>query len=360
VVNSNKNTGYFVLDKEYKFTLNAIPRGRILNHTIQNSCNMPYNTIVIDHNGNCLLCICDGWLPIPVGNVLDFESIEDVFNSDIAKILQKDVDDKKFTWCAINNCGIRHGDILRKNYNIIINIDESCNLACPSCRRDAIMHTTGEMFNTKIKQVERVVEWLKNFKHPVTISTSGSGDPLASLIMRPLVKNWTPSSTQAFEIKTNGLLIKKQLNGTNIFNSVDRFVISIDAGSKEVYEKVRVGGKWEVLLENLEYLYNKNKNKNVSLNFALQKSNYKDVQNFVLLCEKYKFSGFIHQLDNWGTWSDTVPLHPDNWTIRNGYFFDHNVLDPSHENHNDCKYILQNLQSEYVKIAPAVLSAIGK
>jgi len=349
--------GYFILPKDYKFTLNAMPRGRILDHNIQNSCKTPYNTITIDANGNCLLCDCDGWLPIPVGNVLDFNSIEEVFDSKLAKIIQKDVDDKKFTWCAVNHCGIRNHNIKVRTttYTIIINIDDSCNLACPSCRRSTIMHTIGELFERKIKQVERVLTWLEKSNNPVHIITSGSGDPLASLIMRPLIKNWKTKKDQTIHIKTNGLLVKKQLANLPIIESAS-FSISVDAASKDVYEKVRLGGKWEVLIENLEYL--SNNNIQTELNFALQRDNYQDLTNFVSLCEKYRFWGTVHQLDDWATWGNREVLEPDEWTIKHGYFDEHNVLNKEHPNFNECKDILHNIKSEYAKLSPAVQHAI--
>ena len=102
---------------------------------IRFSCNYPEKVLSIDNQGNCFLCECDGWLPISAGHITDFNSIEEIWQSPIAKALHKDiVIDKNFTWCSVDYCGIRDRNKQTERYLININIDESCNLQCPTCR----------------------------------------------------------------------------------------------------------------------------------------------------------------------------------------------------------------------------------
>lgn len=333
---------YFKLSKSYSYKLGSMPRGQPSTApTISNSCNIPYKHLTIDLNSNCLLCVCDGWLPIPVGKVSDFNSLDDVWNSPVAKLLQKDVDDKKFTWCATDHCGIQNRNIVANGYTLALNIDESCNLHCPSCRRDQILITNGPEFENKINDTYRVISWLDKFPHPIHITLSGNGDPLASNIIRPLVKSFVPKASTTFTLFTNGLLLKKQLLDSNILPNITSYSISIDAGSKEVYENVRRGGKWDILMENFDFLEKLKKTREVSLNFALQKNNYKDVFNFIDVCDKYSFNGNIHQLDDWGTWNFDSVLNPDAWTIKNGTFLENDVLNKKHPEHNECVNIIK-------------------
>lgn len=334
---------YFTLPSGYTHVLNSRPRGRQQSTPIRNSCNVPSRTIVVDFNSNCLICGCDGWLPIPVGQVQDFATLEDVWNSPIAKILQQDVDSKKFTWCAIEHCGIKQRSIKQARYELSINIDESCNLHCPSCRREPIMHLSGPVVDKKLQDIERVMLWLELFDHPIHVILSGNGDPLASTIIRPLIKKYKPKSNQTFKLFTNGLLIKKQLTDSHMLNNVSEFSISVDAGSQPVYEDVRRGGSWSVLLENFDYLKSINKNRLTTLNFAVQKNNFKDLQNFVNLCQHYSFKASIHGLDNWGTWNTNDVSEPDAWTIKNGTFQQHDVLNNGHPQYQECKKIIQKL-----------------
>jgi molybdenum cofactor biosynthesis enzyme MoaA len=180
--------------------------------------------------------------------------------------------------------------------------------------------------------------------------------------MRPIVQNFQPKATQTFTLFTNGLLIKKQLSeGMPIFNNITNFKISVDAGSKEVYEDVRRPGKWSVLLENFDYLANLKKHRSVELSFALQNKNYKDIPAFIELCQRYDFQGRIHQLDDWGTWAQINAENNDAWTIANGIFSDHNVMNPAHPNHDHCQTIIsQNYNASNIGFSPAILKLINK
>lgn len=320
---------------------------------------MPFYTIVVDVLGNCLLCICETWLPLPVGKIFDFNSIEEVLSSPQAKMIQKDVADGMFSWCAVDHCGIRDNDKIKNVFSLSINIDESCNLYCPSCRRSSIMVTEGSEFEKKIRMIERIMQWLDAFNQPIHIYTSGSGDPLASLITRPLIKNFRPKANQYFHISTNGLLLKKQLADRPIFDQIKSFALSIDAGSPEIYHDVRRPGNWDVLLENLDFLKHSGKQSYVQLSFVLQNKNYKDLPNFVSLCKSYGFKGLVSQLDDRGTWNLSASNNEDTWTILNGNFLDQNVLDKRHPNHTEAKAIVQDLINDPdISFTPYILKQL--
>lgn len=342
------------LEKQYIYKLKSLPRGN--NEEINYVCNYPYKNITIDLNSNCFICNCDGWLPIPVGKVQDFNSIYDLMNSPIAKELQNDVNSKKFTYCATDTCGIKSQDMLSNILELQINIDDSCNLSCASCRRNLKMIKQGLEFQKKLKDIDRIMEWLSKFDEKIKITMSGNGDPLASNIIRPLIKNYKPKPNQIFRIFTNGLLIKKHLANTEIFKKTKNLDISVDAGSKKVYEEIRKPGKWKTLIENLNFL--SDYNCKVTLNFALQKRNVEDIYNFVELVERYKFNGIIHELDDWGTWNYEPIKNPDQWTILNGTYIEHNVILPNNSLRNRAIEILDNVQSDRIFLSPKLKSII--
>jgi len=351
---------YFKLDQDYTFKLRSMPRGRQYPGTIKNSCNKPFTSVSVDFKGNCFLCTCDGWLPIPVGQVQEFDTFDDLLTSPIAKILQNDVTDKKFTWCAVDHCGIKKQSILQNYLYLSINIDDSCNLWCPSCRREPIMYLEGIEFEKKQADLVRIIQWLNQYNDPIVIELSGNGDPLASAIIRPLFQSLTPKSNQCFILKTNGLLIKKQLQDSPLLPNIKQFSISVDAGTEEVYRKIRCGGNWSVLLNNFEFLAELKGQHVVTLNYAVQNQNFKDVYNFIKICKKYNFIAGLHQLDDWGTWNTSEVTHPDAWTIANGTFVEHNVLHHQHENYLECKNIIQSVSNETnVFISPRVLQLLN-
>ena len=284
--------------------LKLYPRGQSFTG-ITNSCNLPYRAVSIDSSGNCYVCQCEAWLPVTVGNILDFASLEDIWNSNTAQQLQNDVDQKQFSYCAVKHCFITDKSINFEHYYISINIDESCNLACPTCRRSAINHTSGPLFEQKQKMITHLVKLIDNFKKPLRLVMSGNGDPLASLTMRPLVLNWAPTENQSVKLFTNGLLMKKLLPDSPILPHINEFQISVDAGSQDVYERVRRPGKFSVLQENLQWLSeNLNKDTKVFLQFCLSAANAGDIVNFANMCDKYGFVGNITKLDDWGTFDN--------------------------------------------------------
>jgi len=272
---------------------------------IEYSCNRPYTTVTVSNDGECYLCICDAWLPTSVGNIESFDQLDDIWNNPVAFELQQDVTEKKFTNCAVEHCGILYQDIHQPHYRINVALDNSCNLACPSCRREMINFTEGPVFDERANRVNHFLKLLQNFNKPMTIILIGNGDPLASTIMRPLVLNWRPATNQKIILFTNGLLMKKLLPDSTILPSIWEFHISVDAGSKEVYEKVRRPGKYEILRENLDWLsQNKPDTALVTLKFTVSAENASDIENFTALCEHYGFQGEITKLDDWGTFDN--------------------------------------------------------
>jgi sulfatase maturation enzyme AslB (radical SAM superfamily) len=324
-----------IIPIENQHSYNTIPRNNTLKHAIANRCNAPSRELVIDWKGDCFVCGCEAWLPISVGKITDFAQLADVWRSSTAQMLQADIDSGAFSHCAVDRCGVMDHDKIIPKHVISINVDESCNLRCPSCRPAAIMITGGDDFDRKLAQVQHVKHLLESFDQPCVIVMSGNGDPLASTIMRPLIKEFQPRHNQSIRLFTNGLLLEKQLDESPILNHISQYFISIDAGSKEIYERVRLGGQFAQLITNLNWLKRTRERTGaeVLLKFVLQQDNYQDMQNFCKLCVDYGFHGVIHRLEDWGTWPS---------------FDQHDVVgNINHTDHQAAMYFLQSTYSEY-------------
>lgn len=349
------------LEEKYIYKLKSIPRGADSIEPIQHSCNLPWYNIVVDTSSNCFICRCDGWIPIPVGQVQDFETIEDVFNSPVAQEIQQDVSDKKFTYCATTTCGIVNADQTQSKMWLQLSLDDSCNLACPSCRRDIITVNEGPEFDRKSRDMAKILQWMERYNDPLHITLSSNGDPLASKIIRPLIKSYVPRNSQTFEFKTNGLLMKKHLADSPLFDNIIVFSISVDAGSKEVYEDVRRPGKWEVLLDNLEFLRKHNKNELISIQFVVQQKNYRDLDSLAKLVEQFDCSAVVFELQDWGTWNYEDVKYPDSWTITNGTYLDQDVLRKDHPEHADAIQCLKKISSnKKISLSNVIQSLINE
>jgi len=286
----------------------SIPRNAQLGHHIDYRCNSPSRRLVVDWKGDCFVCGCEAWLPISPGKITDFENLADVWAHPTSVALQKDIDSGAFTHCAVDRCGVMHRNLVDTRYSVSINVDESCNLACPSCRDHSIMISAGEEYELKLAQVQHTRRLLEKFDKPCHIVMSGNGDPLASSIMRPLIKEFQPGKNQTIRLFTNGLLLEKQLSDSPILDHITEYFISIDAGSAEVYHDVRRPGNWSVLMRNLEWLKQTSQRTGaeVLLKFVLQAANHHDVQNFCEVCISFGFNGVVNRLEDWGTWPSFV------------------------------------------------------
>lgn len=310
----------YTIPIENELSYRSIPRNKDLNLDIKNHCDFPSRVLVVDRRGHCFVCSCEAWLPISVGQIQDFNQLEQVWTNPVARSLQQDIEEKKFTHCAVDRCGIIHknqriveyrgGDLTRVDpndfYYISINIDDSCNLQCPSCRKNMVMITQGPEYEQRLSQVNHIMRLLENFDHACHITMTGNGDPLASAIMRPLIHQYRPRPNHTIRLFTNGLLLEKQLTNSTIVNNITQYFISIDAGSASVYEQVRRPGRFDVLLHNLDFLQGliKTTGADVLLKFVVQQDNYNDMENFADLCARYGFSGVINRLEDWGTWTN--------------------------------------------------------
>jgi MoaA/NifB/PqqE/SkfB family radical SAM enzyme len=284
------------------------PRGQDWPLPINNHCDQPFKTLNVDLNGDCYLCMCEAHLPVSVGNILDFDDLKDIWLNPVAKQLQSTITNRTFDYCAVQHCGITNQSFVMPTYYVGFNIDESCNLACPTCRRSAINHTSGVVYEQRLKQVNHFVSLINQFEDAIRITMSGNGDPLASMIMRPLVLNWRPKANQSIKLHTNGLLMQKLLSKSAIMSGIGEFHISVDAGSKQVYEQVRRPGKFDILEQNLAWLQLNRGSAQVTLLFVVSDANVHDIVNFAELCDRYQFCGEYTKLDNWGTF-DRFELH---------------------------------------------------
>ena len=290
-------------DLVYIRQANNLPSDKI---DILAHCHVPEQTVNIDHKGRIFICNCDGWLPYPVGHVLDFNCISEIFNSQVAKLIHKSIVEKKYTYCVTTSCGIKYkkSNTYTNSIQLNIGIDIGCNLSCPSCRERVILDNSEEFINERNTWAERVYSWItKSPDKTFNVTVGSNGDPFVSAVYLNFLKKINECENVRLTIKTNGLFIKKRLIPT-LVPKVASLSISIDAASKDTYESVRRGGSWEALLENLEYckLLKSDHNIQLSANFVVQKSNYIEMKDFVHFCRNYNMSINFSHLSDWGTW----------------------------------------------------------
>ncbi len=319
-------------------------------------CSAPFNyTEVFDDRQ--YLC-CPSWLPV---DVWDGKSIKSSFQSEKAKEVRESIIDGSYKYCDEKQCpylsGLKNNQysskFVQKNDKTInyfrnknevetVNFcfDRSCNFQCPSCRSELINY-----YGKDRKQVEKKLDEITNEISSTVkrLYLTGTADPFYSKSFREFLETLDSNKFKKLEsihLHTNGSLWNKTMweRVKAIHPYVNSCEISIDAGTKETYEtKTRIGGKWDVLLENLEFITTIDTIKFFSFSFVVQDSNFREMKQFYDMITTYmkdsksKFDVFYNAIVNWGTYSKEE-------------YLEKNVTNPNHKDHEEFLQVLDEMK----------------
>ncbi len=297
------------------------------NLKISNHCPRPFDTILIDKNGSCYACECTSWLPQSIGN-LQIQSLKEVINSKIHKHLQGSMTDNTFRFCNEHQCPyiisntVEHITGGTNIKHLRLAIDDSCNLRCPSCRKELIFHKDGSAYRLGIRLADKINDWLYTYNNPIQVHIGSDGDPFASHVYRHFMEHTPERDNIKYSILTNGLMFEDfHTKVPYVINNLQELGVSIDGASKETYEKLRLGGSWEKINQNLKCISELRKKHNFRfiLHFVVQKGNYHEMEKIVDLGEQYGADRvWLNKIEDWGTMDDFKeqdifdPLHSDN------------------------------------------------
>jgi len=274
-------------------------------------CPRPYDTVLIDKQGSCYLCECTSWLPQSVGN-LHKETLSTILNSAMSKKLRESIENGSYQYCNNKQCTYlldKRSVIWPKTVpvtqikNVRLAIDNSCNLKCPSCRRELIFVKKGREFERRIKLADQINEWLNQVNHSLNVHIGSDGDPFASYVYRHFMANAPIKDNIKYSLLTNGLMFKEfSQRIPHITHNLKELGISIDGASKETYEKLRLGSSWEKINANLKFIAElKKKNKFIfRLHFVVQKDNYHEMEKIIELGKHYNADHvWLNKIENW-------------------------------------------------------------
>jgi len=292
---------------------------------ISDRCPRPYDTVLIDKAGSCFLCECASWLPQSAGN-LHTQSLENILTSSMAGELQNSIADGSYRYCNNRQCSYLlsgdnseltpRGKLLgwpvgvpdKQIKNIRLAIDDSCNLSCPSCRTHQIFERDKFQLRKKYALADKIIEYVRSQAHTINLHVGSDGDPFASLIYRYFVKAIKSLPNVRFTIQTNGLLIKKMhQRHLNMFKKLDVLNISIDGATKATYEKLRRGGSFDKIIENLESAKTLKQQHGFKFNlhFVVQQDNWREIPLMLELAHRYNVDEiFFNKIQNWNTGID--------------------------------------------------------
>ncbi len=162
-----------------------------------------------------------------------------------------------------------------------ITVSTLCNLRCNFCSQNKYREDEVSPLS------EEIIFGLKDYYKYAHILSWCGGE---TLIQKPFLDfleegNSRNYSNMCLEVTTNGTLLN-----TMLFEKLNQFkqtflIFSIDGGTKEVYEKLRIGANWETVLDNLRIARSLLLCPNITptVQYTVMKSNILDIFNAVIL-----------------------------------------------------------------------------
>ncbi len=179
---------------------------------------------------------------------------------------------------------------------LIIAHSGRCNLRCVMC-------CSNEDFVKEDPHLNELIykrELPRMFPRLSEIILTGNGDPFFMKDSRELLQKFNVKKFPQikFSIITNAILLNKYLWKTIKHNHFGWISVSIDAATKDTYERVRRHGNWEILQENLKLissLRQKGIFSTFSITFVVMRSNYQEMRQFVEMGRRLKADRIVFQ-----------------------------------------------------------------
>jgi len=311
-------------------------------------CPMPFTHLSTSYKGDAFACCCPAWAPYPIGNIIEARSADAVWNSEEAIEVRRSIHDGDFKYCSRTLCSYIAArtlpskaevadPVLRRYIDertvvvpespamVEMNHDQTCNLACPSCRTEVV--TAGpEEQRVYLDAADRVLLPLLRKMNGMTY-ISGGGEAFGSSHYRKILASLNRDEFPGLSVFliTNAQLLnaKRWAEFPRLPEMIGNLSISIDAARGETYERLRRPGKWKVLMENLELIARMRaagEIRRLQINFVVQAENFRELPEFIALGDRLGVDSFwLQRLTNYGAFTEPVfekadvtsPLHPE-------------------------------------------------
>lgn len=159
-------------------------------------------------------------------------------------------------------------------YAVIIELTSYCNLKCAMCMNSTMRRPKGYMSK---ELYEKIIDELAEKCPDAFVWINGQGEPLLCKELEERLNYAVKKKLTNICINTNATLLNKDMADMIIKSGINTIVCGVDAFSKELYGKIRVGGNRDKVYENIEYLLKKvSENKNCKLKVEVQQIEMKE------------------------------------------------------------------------------------
>jgi len=173
--------------------------------------------------------------------------------------------------------------------SVDIELSSRCNLNCIMCDH-ALRSGNGNIIT--FEQFKHIFNQFKSdWIHKPRFVMSGLGE---NALNPEFLKIFRYAKQNGADIKfiDNFTLIDENISKELIKMKIKNIQFSLDAATKETYEKVRIGANWETTTKNIKRLIELKKEMNskypiITGTFVILKQNYKEIPDFIKLMHKW-------------------------------------------------------------------------
>lgn len=296
-------------------------------YLIDKFCEKPFVDFEIANNGDVFVC-CPNYLRQPIGNVKNSKK-DEILNSEMARTVRRSIIDGSFSFCDTQKCPaimqrrlpkqaditdpemlghiLRNTGVVQSPRHVRFSYDSTCNLWCHFCRKEQIV-LKGEAFDEAIRITNDVA--LPVLKGAKTMMMNGYGDIFSSRICRHLLEGLNPVDYPGLKILliTNGILLTEQewKKFPDIQGMVHSIRVSIDAVTKSVYDMLRLGGDFNKLCKNLQFIARLRREAIIGefmISMVVQRENFREMKDFWQWGKSLGCDFVIYEwLQNWSTY----------------------------------------------------------
>ncbi|MBF0522860.1 MAG: SPASM domain-containing protein [Candidatus Omnitrophica bacterium] len=186
-----------------------------------------------------------------------------------------------------------------------IEMTNRCNLKCKMCARETMTRPVGDM---PLGLLKKIVDEVKPYAEMVYLH--GDGEPLLHKQIFEAIE-YVKKSNLKVGLSSNATLLDEPIAHRLIDSKLDYLILALDGATKETYEKIRVNGRFEQVVENVERFLAlkraKRSNMYVLIQFIVMEENKKEIKAFADYWKKFKpdIIRFKPYVDLFGTKSST-------------------------------------------------------
>ena len=189
-----------------------------------------------------------------------------------------------------------------------------CNFRCVMCYqtdKSFSNKSKGFMSNMSLDLYKKLIDEVEGKVEAITLASRG--EPTLNKDFMNMLE-YSNGKFLAFKINTNASMLNEKLIHSILSTDIQSIVFSADAADKETYEKIRVNGKFERIMANLELFAEIRKKHYSKSKHIVKMSGVKisDEQSIEKMEKQFKKYADVIAFVNYTPWQSSYENEPNN------------------------------------------------